>query len=39
MKILNSKGSFIDPFGIPAATVFLVLALLLIATLCLQLFR
>ena len=30
MKILNSKGSSIDPFGIPAATAFLVLALLLI---------
>ena len=39
MKIRNSKESFIDPFGIPAATVFLVLALLLIATLYLQLFR
>ena len=39
IKIINSEGLSIDPYGTTATTLFLVPALLLITTPCLPFFR
>ena len=36
IELLNSKGLSVEPYGTPAATAFVVLALLLITNLCLN---